>query len=229
MLVSLVTSPTALGEVAHTVPETLALDVDALQRLQNEVQAVVLTCGWLHACAQVAATAKPGTKPATALSAPQTEAIKDAISTELVSANRGDAAGEEEGFRRPLDRIADRIRAQLQGQLQAEGVSFGKNEERMFKLLVETMPAESNKLYGLMKGRVDGALRRLLREEGDEAAREARTWMARNNLQAVATDVEAVGGCLAPILRQNLLVHHQLYAALLAGASRGGGAAANAT
>ena len=52
MLVSLVTSPTALGEVAHTVPETLALDVDALQRLQNEVQAVVLTCGWLHACAQ---------------------------------------------------------------------------------------------------------------------------------------------------------------------------------
>ena len=30
----MVTSPTALGEVAHTVPETLALDVDALQRLR---------------------------------------------------------------------------------------------------------------------------------------------------------------------------------------------------
>ena len=85
MLVGLVTSPTALPKVADKLPETLALDMRQLHATQNQVQAIVLCCGWLHACTSVAALAPAATAGAQkqSLEPRQLAALKATVLAEL--------------------------------------------------------------------------------------------------------------------------------------------------
>ena len=245
MLVKLVQSTTPLLSVQNTLPETLALDVATLQSCQNDLQQVVLCCGWLHACAQVSASA--GAKD---LGAKALAALKQTIVDGLQQIGEGPGseaaapsspetavadgtAAEPLTFRRPLDKIVYSIKSQLTIELKKQDVQFGRSQERMMRLLVETMPAETNKLYTLMKQRVVSGLTMLLLEDQEEEEAEgagssrgggsvtqsARDWMKSNNLSLVVSDVEAVAERLRAITDINLKVHAQLYAVLLAGQS----------
>ena len=240
VLVKLVVSPTALLSVQNTLPETLALDVAALQSCQNDLQQVVLCCGWLHACAQVSASAGAKDLGAKALAAlkqtivsglesvqcqgegPGSTSSESATPSSPETAANGTAV-EQQTFRRPLDRIVYQLKSQLTIELNKKDLAFGAKEERMMRLLVETMPAETNKLFSLMKRRVVSGLTMLLVEnQADEAETEeasgmrAREWMKKNGLQSVILDIEAVAKRLGVIQGLQLQVHGHLYAALLA-------------
>ena len=238
MVLKLVASSTALQTVQQTLPETLALDVQALQRVQDSIQSVTLTAGWLHACASCAtssASASAGTR-LKGLSTQGLSVIRATIASELQSLNdpqqpqiacEGGASPDKNSFRTPLDRIVHCIKNSLEEELSKLDLAFGDKEQRMFSLLVETMPAETNKLYSLMKQRVVTALALLLEQsnnDGDGQAEmsEGRAWMEKNGLELVAQDVESVAAELMPLLRHQLRVHAQLYQSLLtAVATRG--------
>eukprot|EP01043_Picozoa_sp_COSAG02_P046685 COSAG02_NODE_4391_length_5416_cov_14.139438_3_plen_623_part_00 len=173
MLVGLVTSPTALPKVADKLPETLALDVRQLHSTQNQVQAIVLCCGWLHACTSVAATAPAATAGARkkGLEPQQLAALKATVLAELQN-ETPPTAEETERFKSPLDKIIATIEAHLKGALAYQNLEYGEKQQKMFRTLVRNMPDESNKVFALMKIRVTQALRQALAavEEEDAAA-----------------------------------------------------------
>jgi hypothetical protein len=171
MLVGLVTSPTALPKVADKLPETLALDVRQLHATQNQVQAIVLCCGWLHACSSVATLASAATAGAQkkGLEPSQLAALKATVLAELQD-ERPPTAEEAERFKSPLDKIIAAIEAHLKRALQEQNLEYGENQQKMFRTLVTNMPQESNKVYALMKIRVTQALRKALAAAAEEDA-----------------------------------------------------------
>lgn len=175
ILVGLVTSPIALPKVADKLPETLALDIRQLHATQNRVQAIVLCCGWLHACTSVATLAATARGQAVGaqrkgLTPQQLESLKVTVLAELEN-DQPPTAEETERFKSPLDKIIATIEAQLQNALAKQSLVYGDKHQKMFRTLVSNMPDESNKVFALMKGRVTEALRRgLVAEEEDDAA-----------------------------------------------------------